>query len=636
MREFFEPRSIALIGASQTAGKVGHTLWQRLRSWGGQVYPVNPKFGYKSIRDIPTTADLAVIAVPAAAVPAIVSDCVTKNVKAIVVISAGFAEAGPNGVRLEPPPVPLLGPNSLGLANPAVGLNLTFAQTPPPPGNIGLISQSGALASYLFAWAKTERLGFSKFVSLGNRLNLNENYFLEYLGRDSATKIIGLYLEAFADGKTWLKIASRVSRKKPVIVLVGGQTEAGKNASMSHTASLSPSKAVAAAALRQSGCLPAETISDFTNLLEVFSLAPRLTDNDLAIVTNAGGPAILATDTAASLRLNVGKPIDVLGDADAGRFLAGLNQALADQAKDAFLVIITPQAGTTVEVICRALARRVKHLKKPIIVSLLDGQLSGLARQILRRQQIPTIDLPQDACRALAALLNYYRRQGQPRFYPQRRSYSLSRRAKVSLPRGRLTWGQINRLTRSYDLPLVKTVCLTKPIKPLSFGWPLVLKADPAAAPHRTEARAVYLNLNSLAALRRAWRGLTRRYPTVLCQVQVSGGQELFVGLRRQPGWPPLLTVGGGGIYTDLYQDVNRVFLPVNGQTVRSTLLSTRSGQVIAGWRTGVNLTDQAVKLILTACRLFEEQTDLTELEINPALLTPEAAVIVDIKIKID
>ncbi len=618
-----------MVGASKTKTKVGYILWQKLKKYTGKLYLINPHFGYPSVRDIKAPLDLAVISVPAPVVPQVINDCVAKNVKAVIVISSGFAEMGSAGVNLKAPLVPLLGPNCFGLANPKLKLDTTFAKVAPPPGNIGLISQSGALASFLFNWAKEEGLGFSKFVSLGNRLNLNENDFLEYFAHDPDTKVIALYLESFNNGTEWLKLASRVSRTKPIVVLFGGQTAAGSQASLSHTASLSPTGEVVAAALKQSGCISARDLTDFTNLLEVFSLEPELKDNDLAIITNAGGPAILATDTAGSLAFDVGKPIDVLGDALAERFQTAFSTALKDKAKDAFLIIITPQANTQMEKTCAAIVTRFKHLKKPVVVSLLGGRLVEPARKILKTNKIATLDLPQEAAQGLAALLQFHRLKRHD-FYPVRRPYAL--KPTKSLFVGRLSWPQAGKLTRSYKIPLVKTFTLTAPVKPAGFSWPLVLKADPALAQHRTENKAIYLNLNSAASLKLAFRRLSQKFPVILCQEQIKEGHELFISLKREAGWPPLLTIGGGGIYTELYQDVNRVFLPVNAQIIEQVLNHTRIGQILGGFRGGVKLTAPVVKLILNCCRLFEEYTQLKELEINPAIVSEKAINVVDVK----
>lgn len=632
MDYFFKPQSVALVGASKTKTKVGYNLWQKLKVYGKKLYLVNPRFGYSRVSDINAPVDLAVIAVPAPAVPSVVDDCVRKKVKAVIVISSGFAELGETGIKLKSPPLPLLGPNCFGLANPKIKLDTTFAKAVPPPGNIGLISQSGALASFLFNWAKEEGLGFSKFVSLGNRLNLNENDFLDYFSRDPETKVIALYLESFAGGSEWLRLASRVSRTKPIVVLFGGQTIAGSQASLSHTASLSPPSEVVTSALKQSGCLAARDLTDFSNLLEVFSLEPDLKDNDLAIITNAGGPAILATDTAASLTFDVAKPIDVLGDALAERFQQAFATVSKDKTKDAFLIIITPQANTQIAKTCQAIVKRFKGLKKPVVVSLLGGQLLEPARKILKTNRIATIDLPQEAAEGLAALLKFHRLKKHA-LYPVRRSYKIKEKT-LGLTPGRLTWQQAERLTRQYQIPLVKTVVLDRPVKPASLNWPLVLKADPALAQHRTENKAIYLNIRTHSSFKLAFKRLKTKFPLILAQEQIVSGHELFIGLRREPGWPALLTIGGGGVYTELYQDLARSFLPVNESVVSDLLRQTRIGQIISGYRTDLKLAlKPTLKLILNCCHLIEDYPQIKELEINPALISESNVAIVDLKV---
>ena len=633
MKAFFAPRSIALIGASKDKTKVGHIIWEKLKRYPHPLYVVNPKFGFKSITAVPGTVDLAVICVPAAAVPEVVNNCVAKKVKAVIVISSVFAELGNCGIVLPSPPLPLLGPNCFGIANPASKLDTTFAKASPPPGNIGLISQSGALASYLFAWAKEEGLGFSKFVSLGNRLNLDETDFLEFLADDPQTKVIALYLESFCQGTRWLKQASRASRKKPVLVLCGGQTTAGARASLSHTATLSPPASLVATAIRQTGCFAAADLKDLTNLLEVFSLEPELTDNDLAIITNAGGPAILATDTASSLALDVGQPVDVLGDALAERFSQAFRLVLKDKAKDAFLIIITPQATTQVTQTCLAVIKRFAGVKKPLIVSLLGGRLVEPARKILRDNAIATIDLPQEAAQTLSILLQWHR-QHRHHPYPVRRPYKV-REKTLSFSPGRLSWHQAGRLATAYHFPLVLTLPADLPIKPAALSWPVVLKADPALTQHRTEDRALYLNLNSPSAYRLALKRLNTKFTSVLVQPQLAQGHELFIGLRQEAGWPVMLTLGGGGIYTELYQDLTRAFLPLNETVIEKLLGQTRIGQIIFGYRGARLAVKEVIRLILNVGHLIEDYPQIEELEINPALITESSATIVDLKITI-
>lgn len=648
--KLFDPKSIAVIGASADPLKLGYQILHKLLKSDCRIYPVNPSrkkisglICYPSIDSIPETVDQAVIVTPAATVPAIIKDCLIKKVDSIVIISAGFSESGPAGSFLEGQIIKtsgkILGPNCFGYANPEKKLDLSFAKTPPPQGNIALITQSGAIGSFLFDWAKAEHLGFSKFVSFGNRLDINENSLLEYLMNDPATKVIGLYLESFADGAKFLKIASRVNLLKPLIVLFGGQTQAGKKAALSHTASLSPETAVITTALHQTGCLEAKSLEEFTDLLEIFSLEPPLTDNDLVIITNAGGPGILATDTASQVKLDVDRPLDLLGDAMADRFVTAFNQVIKDKVKDAFLVILTPQSGTQLELTCQAVVDQFKQLKKPVVVSLLGGAINDSAKEILRRNKIATIDFPQNAVKYLSLLYEYWHQHRFGCLYPIRQA-KVKQFAKLKLNSGLLSWQQSRQLSNIYHLKLIQTVQIRSDsfsnlIKIL--GWPLVLKSDPSEAIHRTENKALYLNINSLQALKSAYKKLSETYKTVLAQPQIKIGHELFIGISRPPGFPPLLTLGSGGIYTEIYQDVVHYFLPVNIKIIKELLLATKIGQILAGVR-GAAPVDlkPVINLILNLSHLVFDYPQIQTIDINPLIVSQNQAVVVDIKITIE
>ncbi len=615
------------------------------------VFPINPHESkilntqaYPSIHDVPGPVDLAIVAVPAPIVNLVVQQAGEKKVKSVVVISAGFSESGPEGKKLEDNlkkicqtyQLNLLGPNVLGFANPKKKLDITFAKTAPPAGNIGLISQSGAIGSYLFDWAKSESLGFSKFVSLGNRAGLTETDFLTYLAADPNTKVIGLYLESFADGQKFLSVASQLARKKPVVAIFGGQTQAGKQAAFSHTAALSPQTAVIETALNQAGCIQAPDLEAFSDLLEIFSLEPPLTDNDLVIVTNAGGPGILAADKADEVRLKVERPTDVRGDALAEQFNTAFQQVIKDKIKDAFLIILTPQTMTQLELTCQAVVKQFKHIKKPIVVSLLGGEITAKAKEILRKNHIATIDFPQKAVNYLSILFQYWHNRLKQTTYPIRQS-SLIKASPLNLQPGRQTWQQIKTLAKTYHLPLVTTKIvkentLLQLIK--EIGFPLVLKADPTEALHRTEKKALFLNLNSIQAVKKHFNQLKSQFKTILIQPQILAGHELFLGLKRHPGFPPLLTIGSGGIYTEIYQDVAHTFLPVNKTSVLKLLAQTKLGQILLGTR-GLAPTNvrQVIDLILNVSQLALNFPQIDEININPAIINQSKIDIVDIKI---
>lgn len=652
LESLLAPTKIALVGASSDQDSLGFKLLSQLKEAKGiKLYPVNPKYknllGFKVYPDldsIPGSVDQAIVVVPGQIVPAIATAAVNKKVKSMVVISAGFSETSPEGKILEDKlkkivkgKLLLLGPNCFGYASPKLNLNTTFAKAEPQKGNIAFVSQSGAIGAFLFDWAKKENLGFSKFVSLGNRAGVTENELLEYLSSDPETKVIALYLEAFADGKKFLSAASQASRKKPIVVLFGGQTSAGKKAASSHTASLSPQTDVIATALTQSGCIQAKDLDQFTDLLEIFSLEPPLTDNDLVIVTNAGGPGILAADSVAAAHLKIDKPIDLLGDATAETFKSALNHIVKEKSQDAFLIILTPQSMTELDATAENIAKTFKPLKKPIIVSLLGEETVSEANKILSRHGLATIEFPQRAVSYLGFLYGYYRYRNQTVKYPVRSKKRQPFKPQV-LPAGLLDWLMISKLAKNYRLPLVTTKIITSrhQLKHLkTLGWPKVLKVDSAQGVHRTELKGLYLNLKTDSAVKRAYLNLFSKFGPVLAQQQIHQGAELFIGFKREVGFPPLMTVGSGGIYTEIYRDVARAFLPLNQKLVLATLRQTKVGEIIEGVRGMKPLNLKAViNLILHAAELMADHSQIEEMDINPAIIDEAGAKIVDIKIK--
>ena len=496
--KILNPKTIAVVGVSTDKNKIGSQIFKKLIGKKGiSVYPINPKrkkilnkICYPTIIDVPGSVDQAVIAIPALLIPGIIQQCVEKKLTSVVVISSGFSETGRAGRKIEKEikniceknQLTLLGPNCLGYANLDKNIDVTFAKTSPLPGNIAIASQSGAIGSFLFDWAKKENLGFSQFVSLGNRAGVTETDCLNYFVSDKNTKVIGLYLESFANGKEFLMTASLVSRQKPVIVLFAGKTQTGRKAVQSHTAALSPKDSVIKAVLRQTGCIQADSLQEMTDLLEIFSLEPPLLDNDLVIVSNAGGPGILAVDAAENLDVSgfsakirkslkqtlppqaqINNPVDLLGDAMADRFHSALRIISQDQLKDAYLIILTPQTTTQPEKTALAIVKMFRSIKKPVVATIMGGHSAEKAKQILQKNHIATIDFPQKAVKYLKTLYNYWHWQARRLPYPVRQAVvkKISRKKiftiESRLDPGILSWHQSNRLAKLYRLPLVKT-----------------------------------------------------------------------------------------------------------------------------------------------------------------------------------
>jgi acetyltransferase len=442
---FFHPRSVALIGASETRGSVGRTLLHNLISspFGGTIYPVNPKResvlgirAYRSIADVPTAVDLAVVATPAPAVPGVIAQCVDRGVRAAVIISAGFHETGPAGAALEDKiraeaqrgRMRIVGPNCLGVMSPLSGLNATFAAGIALPGKVAFLSQSGALLTAILDWSLRERVGFSAFVSLGAMLDVGWGDLIDYLGDDPRTRAIVLYMESIGDARAFLSAAREVALTKPIIVIKAGRSEAASRAAASHTGALTGSDDVLDAAFRRSGVLRVTDIGDVFRLADVLGRQPRPAGPRLTIVTNAGGPGVLATDALVSgggelavlapetiSRLDGAlpaawshaNPLDILGDADPQRYATALSVAAEDVASDGLLAILTPQDMTDPTLTAEALARHAHLEGKPVLASWMGGADVAAGVDILNRAGIPTFQFPDDAARTFCQMWRY-------------------------------------------------------------------------------------------------------------------------------------------------------------------------------------------------------------------------------------
>ena len=451
LARFFTPASIAVVGASRNPQKLGYVLLDNLQRarYQGRLYPVNPRAErilgltcYPAVAALDETPDLAILTVPAREVAQVVKECGERGVRAAVIITAGFRETGPEGAQAEEAllavarqyGVRLVGPNSVGIINTAIGMNATFAETAPGRYEVGMLSQSGAVASAILDWARSIGLGFSKFVSLGNMADLTDVDFLELLGRDLECKIIVGYLEGITDGRRLMEAARRITSSKPIIVMKVGVTEAGARAAASHTGALATSDAVVDAAFRQTGVIRARTMAELLDYTLCFAYAPRPAGPSVAVVTNAGGPGVMAADAIERMGLKLAlpsaqseqalrerlpaaaatvNPIDVLGDGDAERYQAVLEVVRDDPAVDAIVVLLTPQRVTEPEQTARVISYIAREQAKPLIAVFMGGEAVGRARALLDEARVPVYAYPERAVRALAALTRYssYRRE---------------------------------------------------------------------------------------------------------------------------------------------------------------------------------------------------------------------------------
>ncbi|MEG4799705.1 bifunctional acetate--CoA ligase family protein/GNAT family N-acetyltransferase [Microcoleus sp. ARI1-B5] len=691
----FRPRSVAVIGATEREGSVGRTLlWNLIRNpFGGTVFPVNPQrhsvLGLKSYPDIasvPEVVDLAVIATPAAGVPQVIRECIAAGVKGAIIVSAGFKEIGAAGEALEQQVMAearrggmrIIGPNCLGVMNPVLGLNATFAGTIARPGNVAFISQSGALCTSILDWSLGENVGFSAFVSIGSMLDVGWGDLIEYFGDDPHTHSIVLYMESMGDARSFLSAARPVAIDKPIIILKVGRTAAAAQAAASHTGALTGSDDVLNAAFRRCGALRVHTISDLFDMAEILAKQPRPQGNRLSIVTNAGGPGAIATDALISdggaladlapetvqqldeflpPQWSHHNPIDILGDASSDRYAKTLEVVAPDPNSDGLLVILTPQAMTNPTQTAEKL-KSYSQLGKPLLASWMGGVEVSAGTQILNQANIPTFPYPDTAVR----LFNYMWRYT----YNLRAIYetpSLSADCDVWCPdrsaaanivtsarksdRTLLTEYESKQLLSAYGIPTIATSIATSDREAVeiaeSLGYPVVLKLHSETITHKTDVGGVKLNLGDANAVISAFEAIAQRVraidPAGFLGVTVQPmvhleGYELILGSSIDPQFGPVMLFGSGGQLVEVFQDRSLALPPLNTTLARRMMEQTRIYKALQGvrGRAAIDLV-QLEQLLVRFSQLIVEQPQISEIDINPLLVSPEGAIALDARV---
>lgn len=681
---FLAPESVAVVGASATEGKMGHYILRNLLTQGyrGSVFPVNPKYtellgvsAYPSLADIPKPVDMAVVVTPARSVPAVLDDCGARGVQTVVVISAGFGEVHTNeGDALEQQIIEksrqygftLVGPNCLGVLRPSIGLNASFASAVPPAGNVALVSQSGAMAVALMDSAGHEHIHFSFVASIGNKTMVDEADFLEKLANDDETKVIGFYLESIKDGRRFLEAAHRVTQKKPVVLLKSGVSEHGRKAAASHTGSLAGSDAAIEAVCAQAGIHRADTAEQFLDLLRVLSTQPPLLSRRIAVVTNAGGPGILATDAAEFHGLtltslepkraealkqalpaaaSVSNPIDVLGDAEAAPYQAALKACGDDPNVDGLVVLLTPQVMTPAADIARIIAEETRQLPlTPVVTSFMGGESVEEAIAVLAERGIPNYESPARAIAALAALLPHESDVRTSVTNTERQAQAAS---LLGFQTGLLPEEVSKSLFELYDLPLPMQSVATTVDEAIavanSMGYPVIAKISSPEILHKTDVGGIKANLQNDDELSAAYESImascTSRCPNaairgVLIQQFLPVGNEFIIGSTRDPSFGPLIMVGLGGIYTELFKDTSFRIAPVNTVQAYQMLQDLKSWQLLLGMRGKEQRDIHALAdIVVRVSQMVSECSQITELDINPVLVGSKEIVIADVKV---
>ena len=697
LQPIFSPKTVAVIGATEKIGSVGRTvIWNLISSpFGGTVFPVNPKRenilgikAYPSINDIPDPIDLAVIVTPAPTVPNIISECVEAGVPGAIVISAGFKEIGPEGAALETQileharrgKMRVIGPNCLGVMNPLTGLNATFATACANPGNVAFISQSGALCTSVLDWSLKEHVGFSAFVSIGSMLDVDWGDLIYHLGDDPHTNSIVIYMETIGDARSFMSAAREVALAKPIIVIKPGRTEGAARAAASHTGSLTGSDEVLEAAFRRCGVLRVETIGEIFSMAEVLSKQPRPKGPHLTILTNAGGPGVLAVDALitsggklaevspeAMQKFNEilppqwshNNPVDILGDASPERYAQALEVAAQDQNSDGLLVVLTPQAMTDPTATAEALKNYAQSYEKPILASWSGGRDIAAGEAILNKAGIPTFMYPDTAAEAFAYMWKYTRNLQSiyetVGFAGSGESANLDREAAAAVIDGvrkagrlLLTEAESKQLLGAYNIPTVSTVIarsVEAAVKAANeMGYPVVLKLHSETVTHKTDVGGVQLNLNGEQAVRSAYeairKGVTDKHGeghflgvTVQPMIKLEG-YELIIGSSLDPQFGPVLLFGMGGQLVEVFKDHALALPPLNTTLARRMIEQTKIYEALKGVRGRAPVDQTALEqMLVNFSQLVVEQPWIKELDINPLIASHEGLLALDARV---
>ena len=703
LRPLFHPQAVAVIGASRAPQSIGYRLLDALSSNGfhGRCYAINPHAAtiagmqtYPSLRALPEPVDLAVIAVPKDAVLSVVDDCAATGVRALVVITAGFAEVGVDGRRLQDQLLEkvrqqglrMVGPNCFGILNtdPAVRLNATFASTFPLAGSIAMSSQSGALGLALLAASERLQLGLSTFVSVGNKADVSVNDLLQYWENDPATRVILLYVESFGNPRRFAQIARRVSRNKPIVVLKAGRTSSGKRAAGSHTAALAANDVGVEALFQQTGILRAETLEDMFALAAGLSDQPLPKGNRVGIITNAGGPAILCADACEASGLEVPElsqatmthlasflppaaalrnPVDLIASADPEQYAQAIAALLKSDDIDALIILYIAVTATDVDPIAEGIkkgileARATASIKKPIYIGWMV-ETDRERRFSFTSDTIPTFSLPELPARALGKIAGYVQWRERPAgMVPDFDDLDLSTVSRIcqdalaARGEGWLTTAETRALLSAMSISLppggVATSAEDAALLAEQIGFPVAVKLASHTLVHKTEIGGVHLNLNTKAEVRRAFEQIAARLAQdqsldamegVLVQPMVTGGVEVMAGMVQDPSFGPLIGFGLGGIHVEILGDVRFRITPLTELDAADLIRSIKGYRLLQGYRGHPpGDVDAIQELLLRLSRLVEEVPEIVELDLNPIFAMPpgQGCRIVDARIRV-
>lgn len=681
MKAFLNPKSVAIVGASESAGKVGRTLSHNLihSSFNGDIYPINPKretiFGkktYPSVDAVSKPIDLVVIATPAKTVPDVMRACARANIKAVVIISAGFKEAGEPGIALEKEilaiakesDIRIIGPNCLGIMHPAIDLNASFAARQPQSGSIAFISQSGALCTAVLDRSEEESIGFSAFISIGSMLDIDWGDLIQYFLDDPETKSIFIYMESIGNAKSFLDAAALAIGKKPIVVLKAGKTDEAAAAAASHTGSLTGSDAAITAAFKQTGVLRIDTISQFFDLAQFLSHQPVPEGNQLTIITNAGGPGVLSTDALIESggalteldpkiidRLDQvlpehwsrSNPVDVLGDASAEIYNKTLSILAEDAHANGLLVILTPQDMTDATKTAKHLAEAAKKIKKPVLASWLGGTDVAEGKAILKKAGIASFDYPDSAARAFAQMAQKPIADRGSSLKSQIESQKIDAIFKAVREEKRkiLTEFESKEVLRFAGIPVVQTYTAQSTEEAVQLAekcsFPVVLKLLSRTITHKSDVGGVQLNLKSPEEVKAAFETIQSNvqpqdFEGVTVQQMITfEGTELILGSSLDPQLGSVILFGAGGKLVEVFKDSSLGLAPLSYAFAKEMIDSTKISAALGGVRgeEGIDM-EKLIHLLVSFSRLIANYPCIEECDINPLLASSKGLIALD------
>lgn len=668
LKDFFTPKSVAIIGASAHPEKIGFAVVKNVLDgrFGGKIYPINPDcdnlLGLKcfpNVASVKDKIDLAIIVVPATAVGSVLAECGVKGIKYAIIISAGFAEVGAEGIRRQEQlkkvaelyNIRVLGPNCLGVIDPIHRLNASFATNMPEKRNIAVFSQSGATCTAILDWANGNGVGFSHFVSLGNKLDLNENDFLDYYASDPDTKVVIGYLESISDPENFLEIAKRVTKKKPLILLKAGRTTRGGKAASSHTGALACDDDVVETAFREAGIIRAETLEDLFELATVFSDMDLPKGGKTLVLTNAGGPAVMTTDAIAKAKYLsffeleplqkdvlskvlpfgacVSNPIDLLGDASSRTFEVALKVLAGKHDADLKLIILTPQSSTDSVRIAEVVAKRSN---KDTVVVLIGGPKFEEARAILAKHKISTFLYPERAVFALDKLAFYGKYASKRTVKETWPKTEPGVAGKVLVKGGPYNDTDVAKILMAYSIPMAGSKLTTSAAEAIkaanTIGYPVVLKVTSPDILHKTEVGAVKLGIEDNEDLKKSYqevlRNAKKNHPGakilgVTVYRMVRSTVEVAIGAKRDPLFGPVIMFGLGGIYIEILKDFRLGLAPVSIEKAMEMIKGIKSFEILNGYRNGEKFDFEALaKAISGLSLLMADFPQISEIDVNP------------------